>query len=111
MLNRVAIRSVVAEGSEAEQHANLFRMRIVNQLADEVMTDVGMLGVVSPGDGKLARFEAASSPKDQHVCIIFGKAIDGLLPLGEANDRHSHERDIVTAQGEWLCCGRGNSLR
>ena len=35
--------------------------------------------------------------------VIFGKAIDGLLPLGEAHDGHPHERDVVAAKSERPC--------
>ncbi len=107
MFEWVLVGAVVAEGGEAEEDADVFGVGVIDEVADEIVLDVGVVGVVFPGDGELFGAEAAGGPEDEGVDVVFGEAVDGLFPLGEAHDGHAHEGDVVAALGEGVGGWRG----
>jgi len=97
---RELIHAVVAEGREAEQHADALALRVGDELPAEVGADVGVVGVVLPGDREFLGAESARHPEEQEVAAVGLDAVDRLLPLRQAERRHAHEGDVVAAVGE-----------
>src|SRR3954471_21156268 len=64
------------------------------------MPDVGMVGVVPPGDGELAGAEGAGDPEDEQVAAVPAHPVHGPLPGRQVVGRHAHEGDVVATMPE-----------
>ena len=76
---------------------------VAEKTVDEIVLDVGVVGVVLPGDGEFFGAETSRSPKHEDVDIVLGETINRLLPFGQSHRGHAHERDVITAQLERFC--------
>src|SRR5436853_998084 len=99
MLKRELVHTIITKRGESQQHFNLLRVRVINQFTNKILLHILVLTIVFPGDWILFGCKSAADPKNDHIRPVLLEAVQRILPLRKASERHSHERDIITPEG------------
>jgi hypothetical protein len=94
------VHAVITIWRKAEQNADVFRVGVINQLAQKIALDVVVITVVLPSDRIRFRPECTAHPEDHRVAAILGDAIDDVLPLGKVVLGHPAEGEVIAAVSE-----------
>jgi hypothetical protein len=98
MIEWVLVDAVVGERREAQQDADVLRVRVVDQLAHEIAPDVEVVAVVLPRFRISLRAEAPRDPEHDRVRPVLGEAVDRVLPLRQVPGLDAAGDQVVTAR-------------